>query len=335
MSTIALLVSPKTYMASLGAMVDAHARLGEVFESNPALGDYAQMETRLVLAPTIPGRCDLAGGRPLQCDTNFAALADVRIAYLPSFQVIDPDGIDALLEPSRPFHDWLGHIADAGAHIGASGASVFHLAAAGLLDGQACAVPPRLESAFRHRFPKVLVEDATGVGVAGRLFTCSRDSECPALVNRLFAFAFSWTLARSLALRELPWDHSQQPNVSPDPLVARAQFWIRDRFTRDFRIADLASELGVTHQALIRRFRAAGEETPRNYVQRLRVDAAVSMLVETNRSIAEIAQLVGYGNVPSFRDVFAAVHGMSPGAYRKRHRHASLDLRRSEIRHPA
>src|SRR3546814_16373958 len=46
----------------------------------------------------------------------------------------------------------------------------------------------------------------------------------------------------------------------------------------------------------------------------------MSMLAETRRSVTEIAQLVGYADVPSFRRVFVATTGVSPNAWRSRHR---------------
>ena len=320
MATIAITTSPMTYVASLGAMIDAHARLGELYESNTALGDYAGLHTRLVLAPVLAGQVELAGGRFLRSDASFASLTDVRVLFLPSFQMPDPDRIDEFLGTAAPFHGWLARLAQTEVHIGAVGASVFHLAAAGLLEHRECSVSDRLLPAFRARFPRVKVEASSSLSASGSIITCSRDWRCGELVVRLFSRAFSDTVAKTLAIREPPRDGPSLLDETVDPVVARAQLWMRDRFTRDFRISDLAGTLGVTHQALIRHFRAAGQETPRGFVQRLRAEAAASMLKETNRSISEIAQLVGYRNVAAFRGVFTAAYGLSPASYRKRER---------------
>ena len=40
------------------------------------------------------------------------------------------------------------------------------------------------------------------------------------------------------------------------------------------------------------------------------------MFIETNRSVTEIAQLVGYTDVPSFRRIFQEAKGSAPSAYR-------------------
>ncbi|MBB4615472.1 GlxA family transcriptional regulator [Novosphingobium taihuense] len=319
MANIAVLVSPRTFAVSLGAMTDIHARLGEVFESNEALGNYAGVATRLTIAASTGVPVHFAGGMPLPCSTTFTAIEDARLIYLPAFQVATIEHLQAILKAAEPFHVWLARAA-AGTPIGAAGASVFHLAAAGLLDGGECAVPPRLAAAFQDLFPRVSVAKTRTLcvsdGPAPRI-TCSRDWQNGALAVRLLAAGFSTAIAESLALREPPeGDAGFVPN-EPDPVVARARTWIRDRFARDFRIADLARELGVSHQGLIRRFRATGGDTPRSYVQRLRCETAASMLVETRRTVSEIAQLVGYRDIASFRDVFAAHAGMSPSTWRR------------------
>lgn len=316
MSTIAILATSPCYLASLGAMVDAHARLGEVFETNAALGDYSRMETKLQIAGTSPGMIKLAGGRELIPDTAFAGLALPRFVYLPSFQMPDLDRFVSMCEDLSACHMWLKDIAKLGIPIAACGTSILHLAAAGLLDSGRCAASPRLVGLLRKLAPRIEIDTDSAILHEGNLWSCSRDADNPALVARLLAECFSVELGQGLAMREPPGPAARALSIPVDPIVARAQLWIRDRFTRQFRIADLANELGLSHQTLIRRFSAAGIASPRQFVQRTRVDAAASMLVKTSRSVAEIAQLVGYADIPSFRRVFQAEMGQAPAAFR-------------------
>jgi transcriptional regulator GlxA family with amidase domain len=323
MSLIAAVVSSPSYVASLGAMIDAHARLGEVFATNPALGDYARMQTQLRLLGAEPGAIALVGGRSFPPDAALPDTRDPRLVFLPSFQLAVPDAFEARLPAFAPFHAWLREQGARGIEIGACGASVFHLAAAGLLDGRTCALSARLVPVMRRLFPRVAVDSDNGICRAGSIWSCSRDTDSAALVARLFAEAYSVAVGRGIAAREPPGPLAGLLSAAADPFVARAQLWIRDRFTRRFRIADLARDLGVSHQSLIRRFRAAGSATPREFVQRTRVDAAAIMLTETRRSVTEIAQLVGYADIPSFRSVFVAATGLTPAAYRRAHRAGS------------
>ena len=321
MSTIVIAASPGTYLASLGAMVDAHARLGEVFVTNPALGDYAEMKTRLVLVSTEAGRIELADGYHLEADDRLANIREARIVYLPSFQAPDPAHAMNLVAQALPLHGWLGRQRDTGALIAACGASVLHLIAAGLLDGAQCSAPARLQPLIAAKFPAVSGLRSEAVVEHDGLFTSARDADNAALVLHLLARAFSPAVAQSLAQRERPAGIDQ---LVTDPVVARAQWWIRDHFASSFSIADLAGRLGTSHQSLIRRFREAGQGTPKAYAQRLRIEAAAISMIETDRSVAEIAQLVGYTDIPSFRKIFTARMGSTPGAWRRQARRGAL-----------
>ena len=298
-------------------MTDAYARLGETFATNPALGDYASMQTRLVLVPCHGTRIELVGGRQVTSDDQLANLHLAKIVYLPAFQAPDPNRALEMVNHAAAFHTWLRCQHEAGALIAACGASVLHLAVAGLLDGAHCTAPTRLQASLAERFPTVVLLEGEAMVDHNRIFTCARDADNAALVLRLLGQAFSPAVAQDLAQRERP---AGIGTLAIDPLVVRAQLWIRDHFASEFRIADLARDLGTSHQVLIRRFRRSGEGTPRAFAQRLRIDAAAISLTETERSVVEIAQLVGYSDIPSFRRVFMAQMGFTPGAWRRQAR---------------
>jgi transcriptional regulator GlxA family with amidase domain len=316
MTTIAITASPMTFVASLGAMLDGYSRLGEAYLANPAMGDYARLNTQLRLASISSNSVSLAGGRHLEPDVTLMSLERPQLIYLPSFQIADPDDLGALMRTHDRFHAWLRYRHAEGILIGACGASVCHLAASGLLDGKTAAVVPRLAGSFRHHFPKVRTDSGRPIVVTEQMMTCGPDFANPGLVQRMFARIFGMDVAQMLEMRDPQIAPPPLFDATPDRLVAEAKIWITERFARDFTIAELAQDLGVTHQTLIRRFRGAGIGTPRAFAQEARATAAASMLVETNRTIAEVAALVGYSDTASFRRIFAAKFGMSPSAYR-------------------
>jgi AraC-like DNA-binding protein len=53
------------------------------------------------------------------------------------------------------------------------------------------------------------------------------------------------------------------------------------------------------------------------YLNQIRVDEAARLLVESDRSISEIAFLVGYGNTTHFNRVFRGLTKVSPGEFRR------------------
>lgn len=321
MALITVIAAPGTYFVSIGAMIDSFARLSESYVSNAGLKDYSRPHTRLMLASMDDvDSIRLATGRQLACDGKYVQARDVNIVYLPSFQVADPDRLrDHILAPGMAiFHQWLAEVAQTKIAIGACGAAVCHLAAAGLLNDRPARIHPRLEHAFGEMFPLVRKTSEPAVAVSGTIFTCAIDADSPKLVEKLFECAVSPVVSRSLVRREPFNRRGDLAEGSCDPLVLQSKMWLHDHFAQSVRIADLAARFGVTHQTLIRRFRAAGEGTPRAYLQRARLESAAAMLSETRRAIGEIAQLVGYSDVASFRRTFYAAYALSPLAYRKR-----------------
>lgn len=95
----------------------------------------------------------------------------------------------------------------------------------------------------------------------------------------------------------------------------------RDAMDRDYAkpldIPALARIAYVSEAHFIRTFRATFGETPHRYLQRRRVERAMFMLRETDRTVTEICLDVGFTSLGSFSRTFTHVIGMSPSAYRQ------------------
>jgi transcriptional regulator GlxA family with amidase domain len=87
---------------------------------------------------------------------------------------------------------------------------------------------------------------------------------------------------------------------------------------RDITIAALASTVSVSERTLVRRFTAAIDRSPLEYLQSIRLQAARALLETGNSSVQEIAHQVGYQDASSFSRLFRQTMGISPGAYRHR-----------------
>ena len=94
----------------------------------------------------------------------------------------------------------------------------------------------------------------------------------------------------------------------------------RDAMDRDYSepldIPALARIAHVSEAHFIRTFRATFGETPHRYLQRRRVERAMFLLRETDRSILDICLDVGFNSLGTFGRTFARIVGESPSAYR-------------------
>ena len=68
-------------------------------------------------------------------------------------------------------------------------------------------------------------------------------------------------------------------------------------------------------------------ESPRSYLQTRRLERAAALLRYTDRSVADIAIMVGLRSVGSFTTSFGRVYGLPPAAYRASLAPASVHAR--------
>ena len=68
-------------------------------------------------------------------------------------------------------------------------------------------------------------------------------------------------------------------------------------------------------------------ESPRSYLQARRLERASALLRYTDRSVADIAIMVGLRSVGSFTTSFGRVYGLPPAAYRASLAPASVHAR--------
>src|SRR5919198_2578029 len=95
----------------------------------------------------------------------------------------------------------------------------------------------------------------------------------------------------------------------------------RDAMDRDYAkpldIPTLARIACVSEAHFIRVFRATFGETPHRYLQRRRVERAMFLLRESDRSVTEICLDVGFTSLGTFSRTFREIVGVSPVAYRR------------------
>ncbi|MDE3068750.1 MAG: DNA-binding transcriptional regulator [Verrucomicrobiota bacterium] len=102
-----------------------------------------------------------------------------------------------------------------------------------------------------------------------------------------------------------------------DPQVTKALQFIRDHARENIAVDDVARAAGLSRRALEIRFRRELGCSIHHHVRRVRTDQIARLLVETEMSVARIADSLGFPDVQHFARYFRAVKQISPLAYRK------------------
>ena len=101
--------------------------------------------------------------------------------------------------------------------------------------------------------------------------------------------------------------------------LLRARDAMDRAYAEPLDVSALAAVAHVSEAHFSRSFRATFGETPHRYLQRRRVERAMFLLRETDRSITDICFDVGFASVGTFSWTFRDIVGETPSEYRDRH----------------
>ena len=191
------------------------------------------------------------------------------------------------------------------------------LGRAGLLDGYQATIHWDMLDAFSEAFPDVETVRQRYVIDGGRV-TCSGAMAAFDLANSLIASAHGPLVAMDVAQlfmsREtVPW----RPVRAPGRSVGRAIAIMQDNIENPLSIPEIARRVGCTQKTLENRMKAAMTATPAAVYRRLRLNAVLRFLQDTDLPVSEIAGRCGYENASAMTRAFKTAFGQTPHAMRQ------------------
>lgn len=107
-------------------------------------------------------------------------------------------------------------------------------------------------------------------------------------------------------------------NLSPQFNRTFAQ--MKQDFQKPWRVADLARMACMSEPHFFRCFKRSTGSSPVDWLRRERINQAKRYLIETDDSVSEIANRVGYADAAYFSRDFKHMAGHSPAQYRREER---------------
>lgn len=101
-----------------------------------------------------------------------------------------------------------------------------------------------------------------------------------------------------------------------EPKLGRAIVALHRDPGRNWSVAELATEAGVSRSVFAERFLAATGMTPVRYLTELRMRLAAQWITRDHETIEAVAYRLGYGSLAAFSRAFKRVVGKPPGAVR-------------------
>jgi transcriptional regulator GlxA family with amidase domain len=252
---------------------------------------------------------------------NIGEIAITDLVIIPSVG----DYFNSTVKENAPLIAWIREQYRMGAEIASICTGAFLLAATGLLQGKECSTHWVAEADFRRQFPNVnlhtdrLLTSKDGIYTNGGAYSFLNlilllvekyfDRQTAIVCSKMYQIDMDRTLQSPFIIFQTQKNHG-------DELVGKAQTYIEENLSEKISFEDLASKLAISRRNFDRRFIKAVGNTPVEYLQRVKVEAAKSSLEKGRKSIFEVMSEVGYSDDKAFREVFKRITGLSPLEYR-------------------
>ena len=275
---------------------------------------------------------------PVRCSAGFSMHADAARdasdpARFDTLLVPGGSGVDAQLR-NAALLDWLRAAEPVVRRLGSVCSGALLLAEAGLLSGRSATTHWSRAEALRRTHPDIDVQ-------ADRLHTY--DPRSPhdghvftsagvtagidlalALVEADLGRPLTLAVARQLVMfMRRPGGQAQfssflAPEVTHAPRLAALLEWIPGQLGGDLSLDALAARACMPPRTLTRAFQRELGMTPGRYVERVRLEAASTLLAHAQASVSTVARLCGFEHPENLRRVFQKHLAVSPQAFAER-----------------
>jgi AraC-like DNA-binding protein len=109
-------------------------------------------------------------------------------------------------------------------------------------------------------------------------------------------------------------------SMSHSRRLCRARDYLAARFNERTSLAEAAAQAELSPFYFHRLFADAFNETPHQFVTRLRIDHAKKLLLAGNHSVTDVCFDAGYESLGSFSTRFHSLTGLSPAEFRRESR---------------
>ncbi|MET6996947.1 GlxA family transcriptional regulator [Chitinophaga defluvii] len=232
------------------------------------------------------------------------------------------------VEINKEFIPWIIKQYNNGAEIASLCIGSFLLASTGLLNGKECSSHWLTANEFRDMFPEVTLVDGRIITEEQGLYSSGgassywnllvylvekyTDRETAILASKVFAIEIDRKSQSPFIMFNGQKKHEDEP-------IKKAQEFIEHNVSDRISVEDLALKYAIGKRHFERRFKKATNNTPVEYIQRVKIEAAKKHLETSTKNINEVMYDVGYSDTKSFRTVFKKITGLSPIDYRNKY----------------
>jgi transcriptional regulator GlxA family with amidase domain len=232
------------------------------------------------------------------------------------------------LEKNTELLPWIVERYKSGAEVASLCLGAFLLASTGLLNGKKCSTHWLSSDLFRSMFPEVELVDDRIITEEQRLYSSGgANSYWNLLLYLVEKYTDRQTAIHAAKVYAVEIDRkSQSPFIMfngqkghEDLSVRKAQDFIESNVAEKISVEELASRFAIGRRSFEKRFKTATNNTPVEYIQRVKIEAAKRALETSRKNVNEVMYDVGYSDTKAFRNIFKRITGLTPADYRNKY----------------
>lgn len=319
MKTISILI-PETAVPA--AVVDPRYMFSAVNEFHRAAGLPIPFKVQLVAA-----KHEILlnqGSFSVRPDLLLTEVGETDLIIIPALS----GDIETAIALNSDLIPWVVNRYKSGSEVASLCVGAFLLASTGLLDGKSCSTHWMFANQFRQLFPEVtladdrVIVDQNGIYSSGGamaywnllLYLVEKytNKEMAIMASKFFLLNVNLNSQSPFSIFKGQKDHG-------DCVILEAQVYIETHYKNKITVDELAALSNLSRRTFERRFKKATSNSPAEYLQRVKIEAAKSLLESGRKTVNEVMFEVGYADLKAFRDVFKKTAGMSPVDYRKKY----------------
>jgi transcriptional regulator GlxA family with amidase domain len=310
------------FEAAMPSIVDPRTMFTGVNDFLEAAGKPPVFKVQLVgLTKMVKFNNGLYSVRP---DILLADLKKTDLIIIPALA----GDLKSTVKKNENFIPWIVKQYNKGAEVASLCIGAFLLASTGLLNGKECSSHWLTANQFREMFPEVNLVDGRIVTEQKGLYSSGGATSywnlLLHLVEKYAGREMAITASKVFALEidrksQSPFAMFNGQKKHEDEPIKQAQEFIENNITEKILVEDLAIKYAIGRRHFERRFKKATNNTPVEYMQRVKIEAAKKQLESSSKNVNEVMYNVGYADNKAFRTVFKKITGLSPINYRNKY----------------
>jgi transcriptional regulator GlxA family with amidase domain len=326
MKEIALIIHEDMTLSTVTGAMDIFIHTNRFFEHTGKPQPF-----KIILAGEKKHNDLIAAPAPLVCYSAISDIANPDLIIVPAFY----GDRDVMLKKHRNMINWIKAMHQSGTEIASLCSGIYFVAEAGLLPGRSCTAHWNDMDDIVRRYPDVnflsdmVITDQEGIYTSGGAFSSLNlilyliDKFCGREVGIWASKMFSLDMDR---INQSHFAVFKGQRQHKDDEILKAQTFIEQNHHLPINIDEIADHTNMSKRNLIRRFKKATHNTPFEYLQRVKIEAAKKALEKGTQNINLLMYDAGYNDIKTFREVFKKITGLTPQDYRRKYSREAIML---------